>query len=424
MAMTPPANNNGTVFGSPMHVGEKQQWRFVSLGGGWIIQSVSSGEYLTLEEAIGDGTTLSTSSFPVTWKVDAYEENVLSMRILRPNGNYALQLTSGGISLLNEVQIAPCRPNEPRQAWLVIEHHEENVETTQPANPLFPSDLAIRQGTIDTGTFNTASIRPWHRPEQDNIRTIHFSVPSSTPYTVLLGIHHLAAYHGVELSLKCDLLSVADNSARLNLKSWGNTIQNSSGCAWLSFPAEDPDFQSGRFESSDYQQTTKPEASTRIAFAHPYAAPPKVVVWLDTIHTDADTIHGIRTYASDISADGFILHLGTWHDTKLRLAGATWAAYSAGRTDICSGSYNTCDVRCYTKPQLENSARIAFGGSYFPKPPRVFLALNSLDIDHQQPMRIDASATDITNTGMTWHINSWDDTIMYAAGASFIAFDQ
>lgn len=45
------------------------QWAFDSLGEGYTIRSMSSGEYLTIADGVADGATLVASPFPVAWKV-------------------------------------------------------------------------------------------------------------------------------------------------------------------------------------------------------------------------------------------------------------------------------------------------------------------------------------------------------------------
>ncbi|KAE9389627.1 hypothetical protein BT96DRAFT_1024977 [Gymnopus androsaceus JB14] len=60
--------------------------------------------------------------------------------------------------------------------------------------------------------------------------------------------------------------------------------------------------------------------------------------------------------------------------------------------------------------------------SNFSTPPTVFMGLNCLDVDKSTNLRIRASASNITPTGMTWHLDGWADTTLYGAGASYIAF--
>lgn len=75
------------------------------------------------------------------------------------------------------------------------------------------------------------------------------------------------------------------------------------------------------------------------------------------------------------------------------------------------------------QPQSNQSKRITFGDVEFWKDPTVFVALNSIDIDHHHNLRVRAYVDGISKGGLVWHIDSWNDTILYSAGASIIAFN-
>ncbi|PSS28493.1 hypothetical protein PHLCEN_2v2974 [Hermanssonia centrifuga] len=279
---------------------------------------------------------------------------------------------------------------------------------------------------LETGSFNTMSIRSCDRPAHENVGTVSFALQRPSPPTLLLGLNWFDIGPGVKLRLLCKVPDVGKTSARVNLQSWGDTTHYSSGCSWLTAPGGDSDFQSGQFSTADDHDSSKPQALTsrKITFAKSYSAPPKVVVWLDSIDVDHECNPRVIVFADNIKADGFTIHVDTWGGSRLYLGGATWAAYSASRTDIRSGSYNITDVRSSDKPQLLNAGQVAFGGATFSKPPNVFMALNSIDVGPGTNARIRLSASDITTSGMTWHLDAWSDTILYSAGASYIAFNQ
>jgi hypothetical protein len=50
------------------------------------------------------------------------------------------------------------------------------------------------------------------------------------------------------------------------------------------------------------------------------------------------------------------------------------------------------------------------------------MAINSLDYACGRNLRLRLSTSSVTNTGLTWHLQSWWDSIMYSAGASFFAW--
>ena len=54
------------------------------------------------------------------------------------------------------------------------------------------------------------------------------------------------------------------------------------------------------------------------------------------------------------------------------------------------------------------------------KDPSIFVTLNYLNINCTRNLHINAHIDGVSKTGLVCHINSWYDTIMYAARASII----
>ncbi|MXN60944.1 H-type lectin domain-containing protein, partial [Burkholderia pseudomallei] len=101
-------------------------------------------------------------------------------------------------------------------------------------------------------------------------------------------------------------------------------------------------------------------------------------------------------------------------------SGGDRIAHPADSASVASGVFNTQDVRSWDNPQLSNSNTIAFP-QRFRSPPTVRVALNSIDIDHTANLRISATVSDVTSTGLTWYLDAWEDTILYSAGGAYIA---
>lgn len=214
------------------------------------------------------------------------------------------------------------------------------------------------------------------------------------------------------------------NSFEINLDTWSDTTLYGAACDWLEIEADDLDFQYGSYHTIEHYHWSKtPSQNTReITFKRPYQSPPKVVVWLNLFDMNANVNWRVKTFATDVTATGFNLHIDTWSDTKIMCTMASWIAYPAHRPGLASGSFSTRDIRSPGQPQLYNSAFEPFPAGVFKKPPRVFLAINSLEIDHERNLRLKVSADNVSATGMTWHLNSWSDTLLLSAGASYIAF--
>ena len=274
---------------------------------------------------------------------------------------------------------------------------------------------------LDCGMFRTTDIRSWKNPEHVTIGEVPFKMPSSFPPTVLLGISKIDVNI---LRLKAEVRTVADDRAIINMSTWANTKHYLSGCSWLTILPDDPDIQSGRYNTAQdhHWSTSQKKTSRRITFARSYATPPKVVVWLDAIDSGPGRNARVTAWADQVTVDGFVIHLDTWLDSNLWSAGATWLAHSANRTDVRSGSFEVSDVRPPSAPRLTNRGRVAWGAPAMARPPRVFAAINMLDFQDGRSIRLKLETSEITTTGMSWNLDSWADSIFHQAGAVYVAF--
>ncbi|EKM59120.1 uncharacterized protein PHACADRAFT_191433 [Phanerochaete carnosa HHB-10118-sp] len=303
------------------------------------------------------------------------------------------------------------RPNMSNQG-------SNNTPVRVPATPY----LAKPTLWFDCGEFRTKNVRSWRNPEHVTPGEARFKVPTCYPRTMLLGFNELDVNI---LRLKAEVRSIADDRAIVNMVAWANTKHHGSGCSWLTLPEDDPDIQSGRYNTTEDHHWSRSQTKTsrRITFTHPYAAPPKVVVWLDAVDSGPGRNVRVTAWADAVTPDGFTIHLDTWHDSNLWSAGATWLAHSAERTDVRSGAFEIEDVRPWSAPRHNNCGRVSWGAPEVASPPRVFTALRMLDFQDGRNIRLSMSTSEVTTTGMTWHMNSWEDTIFYRAGAVFVTFE-
>ena len=183
----------------------------------------------------------------------------------------------------------------------------------------------------------------------------------------------------------------------------------------------DLDFLTGEHMRYLWRDPNTP-ASVRINFERPFVTPPKVVVFFNRIEFERNRNWRALTTATDIDAKGFTLNIETWSDTILYCAQTCWIAYPEDREHIFSTSVSTMEVRPWNEPQHQANKEILFNSIEFVKKPSVFIALNYLDVDCKANLRINAYVDDITTTRLTWHIDTFADTVLHAAGASIIAF--
>jgi len=276
--------------------------------------------------------------------------------------------------------------------------------------------------STDPNTFNTMQVRAWNQPQLLNSTDV--PVPAhDMGFPMGLNWLDIDKTHNIRIKSYSD--DITPKSVRVHLDAWADTILYSAGSTWLDVCQNDRDFQYGTFATTDDHPWNQPQAQTsrNIKFNKAYAEPPKVVCWINALDMDMNNNWRCKVYASDIKADGFTLHIDTWGDTKLYLGGATWIAHPANRTNIASGTYNTMDIRPWDKPQLVNGGKVTFDKA-FQRNPLVLVALNSIDIGNPANLRIRATMKNVSTKGMDWNIDAWADTVLYSAGATYLAIQD
>lgn len=272
------------------------------------------------------------------------------------------------------------------------------------------------------GTFDTLEVRPDQSPYPDRTsKKVSFTNPYSTPPGIVVGFNVLNIAKDANIRVNSYASNIQNDSFSINIDSWGDTKLCYSSCSWLEVAPNDPDFQFGIFDTrEDHSVDERQVLTTRlITFPRAYCKPPQVVVWLSSLDLCQDMNGRVNTYADNITATGFTLHIDSRWDSVIHSASASWVAYTGDKPNVHSGRFSTLDVRPLTPHQLYNGGYQRFGSNVFTAPPRVFLAINSFDIGCKEGVRLKVKAS-VSTFGMAWHIDGWD-THLYSAGASYIA---
>ncbi|UNI13346.1 hypothetical protein JDV02_000097 [Purpureocillium takamizusanense] len=279
------------------------------------------------------------------------------------------------------------------------------------------------KGDFDAGQFNTMEVRPWDKPQLDNDKVIYYQKKYDTVPELPVGLTSLDIGCAANIRIRALTSDATTEKFKASLQSWADTILYSASMTYLEKSSTFSYMQTGVYNTQETRPWNKPQLtqSKRINFATPFSSPPKVITWLQALDMDKSKNWRIKVYPSDIDNTGFTIHADSWADSILYSAGVTWLAYPANQPGVTSGTFNTQDVRPWNQPQAENSGVFNFPTA-FSKPPKIIMALNTLDYDHTRNLRLRLSTSSVTNTGITWHLQSWWDSIMYSSGASFFAW--
>ncbi|KAN0129022.1 hypothetical protein V8E53_013172 [Lactarius tabidus] len=236
------------------------------------------------------------------------------------------------------------------------------------------------------------------------------------------GFRELDVGNNANISVTSRLQNVTGTSADCQITSWGGATLYSAAVDVFALAPDEINFLTGEHTRNPRINPNGP-ASVRIDFERRFISPPKVVVFFNCIDLDKSRHWRLKTTATDIDPEGFTLNIETWSDTIFYVARVGWIAYPEDYKQIFSTSINTMDVRPWYRAQATQSREIGFKAAEFWKNPSVFIALNYLDIDCGAYFRVKAYVDGVSTTGLVWHIDSWDNTVLYSAGASIIAFN-
>jgi len=288
----------------------------------------------------------------------------------------------------------------------------------------------------DTGIFDTKEVRPNSKPCKSTSRIIGFPKTKTGPY-YKQPPNLAAGFRSLDLScdkpIRANLVAdkITNSQFRITLETWSGSTLHAASATWMEHKADSKDCLFGQFDTNDLVKAQKSttgkrpqqENSQQIKFPRPFKTDPEVICWLNRIDMESgdDRNWRIRAYASNISKSGFTAHIDTWADSIMNGAAMCWIAFPKRKANVASGSFNTMDVRSWSNPKPNNSATVKFAEGVFKKPPTVLVALNMLDMAGNADLRISANVDNVTKDGFRWHLDTWEDSTLYAAGASWIA---
>ncbi|KAF2967318.1 hypothetical protein GQX73_g6236 [Xylaria multiplex] len=267
---------------------------------------------------------------------------------------------------------------------------------------------------LETGVFNTLSDTSPSATSRGCRTIVNFSKSYPSPPKLIVGLNFLDFGNSRKLRVQSRVEIVRLRQARLKIQSWADTTQHASGIAWLLFPSEDRDLQSGTFiANAGHTRET-------VVFDHEYPSLPKVLVFFSSLDIDQSTNCRVRTYASEVTTSSFKLNVETWSNARLLEGEVSWIALPADKKGITTGTFSAGEE---DTTGLSNQGKVVFNGS-FTKAPKIFLALSMVDTEMSTQTRIRLSAnSDPSGKQMEWHIDSWGSISSYSAEAAFIAID-
>ncbi|KAM0499409.1 hypothetical protein ACHAP8_005562 [Fusarium lateritium] len=177
------------------------------------------------------------------------------------------------------------------------------------------------------------------------------------------------------------------------------------------------------FNTMEVRNWDNPQSqnSRRVPFSQAFDKLPQVAVGLNWLDIGNNANIRVNASVDSIGTDSAVFHVDSWADTTLYSGGCVGLEVAQDDPDFQVGAFSTTDDHPWNKPQAQTSRRINFSRAYS-SPPKVVVWLSQLDMDKNHNWRVNATATDIDTKGFTIHLDTWADTVLYAATAHWIAY--
>ncbi len=168
-----------------------------------------------------------------------------------------------------------------------------------------------------------------------------------------------------------------------------------------------------------YEGSGPRRVDTRVAFAVPFEAIPRVHVGLSRILSPGGRDLRIRVMVTSVDRFGFDVDVLTWLESKLETIGLEWTAYSdafVARGEIRNG------IIALPKPTT-SERRIYFPGT-FAIEPHVVVAITGMDAPNNRDAHFRVEATRVTREGFTLNVVSPAEGEVRMANLRWLAFQN
>ncbi|KAI9451505.1 hypothetical protein BJY52DRAFT_1351958 [Lactarius psammicola] len=155
-------------------------------------------------------------------------------------------------------------------------------------------------------------------------------------------------------------------------------------------------------------------------FPRPFVGRPRLAHGIRELDISRHTRICVSSTLQHLTKDSADCHITTWADTVLYSAVADVFALAPSDLDFLTGEYTRS---LWRNPNAPASVRINFGRP-FVTPPKVVVFFNCIDLCKDRNWRLKTTATNIDAEGFTLKIETWSDTIFYAARVCWIAYPE
>lgn len=157
----------------------------------------------------------------------------------------------------------------------------------------------------------------------------------------------------------------------------------------------------------------------QVTFSEPFGVRPNVLVQLAAVDAQSPAHKRIETWASDVTREGFRLHVRTWADSIVWMAKVSWIA-SSNPAQVQLGTCTASDVKIL-ESKAGAPALVQFAQP-FKGTPEVSLGWSALDASGEANLCLLAESKDVCKSGFSLDCTTWcPGSIAWSTTMSWIA---
>jgi hypothetical protein len=346
---------------------------------------------------------------------------------MRPPNSWTRETVDRNLFNKYEVSAAYCTTFDPFSIMLyrisndltIGDFETPNNIVLSPTDKMFIHSLYPEQ-TRDKARFRTQDFPPPSKSSSLNSLQVEFQPKYPEPPSIAVGLTELNLSKDCNVRIKAYADRITESGFVIHADSWADSILYSAGAAWFEVASTDSEFQVGNFNTLELHSwnETKPQNTKRVTFERSFTEPPEVVVWLQGFDMDKNKNWKIAAHASNISNEGFEIHIDTWGDSTLYSGSASWIAYPADKKGIVSGRVDSSMSQEPSSQEQSKGGRVDFPNGLFDRKHRVYLAIKSFDCDSRNDLSLKAFEENVSKDGFDWRVES--DTVLNGAGISYV----
>ena len=189
----------------------------------------------------------------------------------------------------------------------------------------------------------------------------------------------------------------------------------------------DTDELAPKLASRDAASASEPQAlalssSEVVIFEPAFTAPPNMAIGLSRIDMSCKANMAVAATFDEVTASSAHVAVSTWDTSVLYGGAASWVEAESSNSQWQFGTFDTQEQRGRNDTSSQTAKKTIYFAEPYDEPPIVVVALKLIDLDKDKDWRVRTYATDVSEEKFTIHIDTWDDSILYAGAASWIAY--